>query len=224
MALNCPNCHFAIRDEFVNIQADTAKCTACGEVFRVSEALPDTAAARDLKPPAPEVAYVEYARDGGITVVLHRQGFRKKSVSALVFSGLWLAITSGVSIGMGVSVFQGEGPGIFGLLFLVPFWAVGLGMLYWGLWLALGATAIQLTPDEVVLGKMLFGRTRKRVFRLEDVERFSREVSYKENDVPVYACAVNFGSKHKNFGHHLSDADQEWLVAELNASLKKVRG
>jgi hypothetical protein len=39
MALNCPKCRQPVAAEDVNVAADVAKCAACGEVFRASEAL-----------------------------------------------------------------------------------------------------------------------------------------------------------------------------------------
>lgn len=230
MALRCPDCGNAVRGEAVDVAADSATCPYCDRAFQASTALPPASpeATGEAKPdasdaPPPEVAYVERTPDGGINVLLPKRGMRGRASFFFGFASLWNLLMFAVSSAIVWSLIEDEGPPWFVLLFLSLFWVIGLGMLRWACWLAWGETALRLGPEGLGRIRKLFGRSRSRRFPLEAVEEFTRSVAYEQNDTPVYACTIHAGKKEFNFAHKLSDANQKWLVAELNRVLGELK-
>ena len=227
MALRCPDCGNEVRGEAVDVAADSATCPHCDASFQPSRALPPAGPEAAREPaasdaPPPEVAYVERTPDGGINVLLPRRGMGGRAAFFFSFATFWNLITLVVSIPFLFAIFRGEMPWPL-IFFLALFWVIGLGMLRWACWLAWGETALRLGPEGLGRIRKLFGRSRSRRFPLEAVEEFTHSVAYKQNDVPVYACTIHAGKKKLNFAHKLSDANQKWLVAELNRALRELK-
>lgn len=223
MPLQCPACGQTVRAEHVDVGLDTATCPHCDESFRPSRALPPVEAPVSRSPAVPPgVLDIEYPPDGGIRVHIPRAGLSGRSLGMFGFALLWNLILAAVFGGFLIGMLQGEVPSTM-LLFFLPFIAVGVAMPYIGCRMAWGRTTLWLDRDGFAIVKELFGRQRSRSFLLEEVEGFSREVSYTENDKPVYACRARVGRKKVNFGHRLSEADQDWLVTELNRILSSLR-
>lgn len=223
MPLQCPACGRAVGAEHVDAGLDTATCPHCEESFRPSSALPPVEASVSRSPtPPPDVLDIEYPPEGGIRVHIPAAGLTAKAMGMFGFALFWNLIVVVLLGGFLIGMLNGDVP-LAMLLFFLPFIAVGVVIAYVGCRLAWGRTTLWLDRDGFAIVRELFGRQRSRSFRLEDVEGFSREVSYTENDVPVYACRVRVGRKKINFGHRLSEADQDWLVAELNRILSSLR-
>jgi len=181
--------------------------------------LPPVEASSSRSPTGPSgVLDIEYPPEGGIRIHIPAAGLTAKAMGMFGFALFWNLILAAVFGGFLIGMVKGEIP-LAMLLFFLPFIAVGVVMLYIGCRLAWGRTTLWLDRDGFAIVKELFGRQRSRSFLLEDVESFSREVSYTENDKPVYACRARVGRKKVSFGHRLSEADQDWLVAELNRVL-----
>ncbi|MGQ9650138.1 MAG: hypothetical protein ACUVXJ_08505 [Phycisphaerae bacterium] len=223
MPLQCPACGQTVRAEHVDVGLDAATCPHCQESFRPSSTLPPIEASASRSPtPPPGVLDIEYPPEGGIRVHIPAAGLTAKAMGTFGFALLWNLILAAVFGGFLIGMLQGEVP-LAMLLFFLPFIAVGVVMAYIGCRLAWGRTTLWLDRDGFAIVRELFGRQRSRSFLLEDVEGFSREVSYTQNDMPVYACRARVRRKKVNFGHRLSEVDQDWLVAELNRILSRLR-
>lgn len=231
MALRCPDCGRPVRGEAVEVAADAATCPHCGAAFQPSLVLPARGGGEEREapegggapePPSPEAVYVERAPGGGLNALLPRRGIHGRAVFFFLFSIFWNLVTLVVSLPFLFAVFQGEMPWPL-VFFLAIFWAVGIGTMLWACWLAWGETGLRLGPEGLFLYRKLFGRGRTRSVPLAEVEGFDRVVAYTQNDEPVYACALKAGGKKILFAHKLSDADQQWLAAELNQALERLR-
>ncbi len=227
MALACPYCGGRVAGEAVDIPGDDGVCPHCDARFKVSDALP-LEDARDTRAPPPDVVYVEETPGGGINVLLPAPGLRGRAIGIFVFAAFWDALVVTITALMIGSFFQAEpdanAPGLLGLLFMLPFWAVGIGFPLWGLWMAFGTTAVRLGPEGATTIKQLFGRTWTRQYSLQELEPFSQDVAYRENYQPVHACVLRCGKKSVYFGHHLAGPDQEWLIGRLNEARARLLG
>jgi hypothetical protein len=127
--MNCPKCDASIAPENVNIQALVAKCDKCGEVFRVTDELPEAFDDDDQEPvrfPQPPTLVVQEAGD---VRVIRRRWFRPMHVILLFFCIAW---DSFLVFWYSMAIFA-PGPGPFDIIAIVfPIFhvAVGIGLSY----------------------------------------------------------------------------------------------
>jgi len=232
MAIQCPQCSNELPADKVNIDADTALCAECGEMFRPSEILgPRSADTEDWsrfgtpvtgEKPSEKDVIMEYLEDGGVGMYLPAGGSGKRSGFYFTFALVWNAIVLAVGGGFFWGMLEGDVPWPL-LLFLIPFAGVGLLFLLWGCWLAWGTTSIGIDRQGLWLEQKLFGRRRLRTYPLDQIDGFRRNKAYEQNDEPIYACCVRVGGRKHNFAHKLSDEHQQWLVNEFNQALRRLR-
>ncbi|MDP0489609.1 MAG: hypothetical protein Q7Q71_00995 [Verrucomicrobiota bacterium JB023] len=107
----------------------------------------------------------------------------------------------------------------FALVFFIPFWAVGLGVLYFGLSAAYSNHLLLIERDTVVLVRSLFSFKRTRSLPFSDIKSVDNTVFYTQNNKPVYGVEVKGNKAKIRFGATLSKEEKGWLVAELNHAL-----
>ncbi|GLB52969.1 hypothetical protein NBRC110019_20090 [Neptunitalea chrysea] len=121
--MNCPNCKVEIAPDNINIQVDTAKCSYCGTVFKVSEQLHVKKSAFDLKT-TPNQAWYYKERDD---MVLGASLRNRQMYFFVPFAALW---AGGVLTAFTVFIFEGvflNTP--FILLPLLPFLVASIFMI-----------------------------------------------------------------------------------------------
>ena len=108
---------------------------------------------------------------------------------------------------------------VFALLFLIPFFAIGLTTFSIGLFLWLGKTRLTLGYQEVNLERILFGKTfQTKVLPREGLEvRF--EKSHEENNVAHYKLTLESGEKKFGLGGSLKEEELLWLDQEIRLAL-----
>jgi hypothetical protein len=143
-----------------------------------------------------------------------------------VFGLIWTLITVGISL----AIFAAEGftwTMSFIFLFFAMFYAVGLGMLFWGVVMSFSEVAIGLDVNGLTYVKNLWGWKKVRNVSLAQVVQFSRKDWCRQNDVPQYACTVTIRKDKRDqdlyFGHHLNELDQAWIVWKGQKMLKSLR-
>lgn len=140
------------------------------------------------------------------------------------FALMWLGIigfmTSMIAFGGGES----EDPIWMVGLFLIPFWAVGIGVAYWGLRMMLMESILLVNHEEVQLMQKLFGKVKLKKLNRSDVKRVERYTAYKQNERPVYGIRVVTNGKEKlAFGSRLKEDDKRWILSELKEVLEPKR-
>ena len=139
------------------------------------------------------------------------------------FSVFWLAITgAGTFAFLFGSVESDGGPvGPWFLLFLVPFWAVGLGVLYVAIRGTFGSTTVIKNNRSIIVRQHLFGRSRDKGLALDNIKRVEMDKAYSQDDEPVYRVEIKAKEgKDLKFGTTLSDDEKSWMVSELSKACK----
>lgn len=142
----------------------------------------------------------------------------------LFFSALWLLF---IGFFTGVMVFgnptdssTGEPLGWWVYLFLVPFWAVGLGLAYVGLRQAFTELILRVDGREVTLLRKFFGRVWGKSIARDDVGTVSLKEAYRQNESPVYHVFVdNKNGKDIKFGSGLNHDEKRWMLGQLKVVL-----
>ncbi|WP_338441609.1 serine/threonine-protein kinase [Synechococcus elongatus IITB4] len=109
------------------------------------------------------------------------------------------------------------------LLFLLPFWYVGI-MLMTPLCLAFfGQTILEVGRDRFQLHMTALGISKTLRGQTDDIN--SVEVAnsgVRINDVPLYTCVLQVGIHRHQFGFMLTTIEQEWIAAELQQFLQQL--
>lgn len=109
------------------------------------------------------------------------------------------------------------------LLFLLPFWYVGI-MLMAPLCLALfGQTILEIGRDRFQLHMTALGISKTLRGQTDDINGVEVANSgIRINDVPVYTCVLQVGINRHQFGLMLTTIEQEWIAAELQNFLQQL--
>lgn len=120
-------------------------------------------------------------------------------------------------------LFGSGGPGdfgsAFGILFLTPFFLIGLTTFLVGLFLWLGKTQIEITSQSIFIRRTLFGKSfQQKEFRRDAME-LSFEESHRENEVPAYKLKFTDGNQKIGVGGSLREEELLWLEREIKLTL-----
>ncbi|WP_338438835.1 serine/threonine-protein kinase [Synechococcus elongatus IITB5] len=109
------------------------------------------------------------------------------------------------------------------LLFLLPFWYVGI-MLMAPLCLALfGQTILEVGCDRFQLHMTALGISKTLRGQTDDINAVEVANSgVRINDVPLYTCVLQVGIHRHQFGFMLTTIEQEWIAAELQQFLQQL--
>lgn len=152
---------------------------------------------------------------------------KKKFNFLMFFALIWLGMISFATVGMmtgGVSMEDGgDTPPWVAELFLIPFWAIGLGVGYIGLRMAYTELLVRVDPSNVVLTRKFFKRMWDKSIPREQVGRVHLSVSHRQNESPIYQIEIENDlpdGKNIKFGNSLSQDDKRWLLCSLQDFLK----
>jgi hypothetical protein len=235
MKVSCPNCRQVIPADDIALDKGWAKCVRCNEVFQLAQLVPDYAAAAPApaaKPPErPFDAWVVTERDGDRLIIhVPPMGMRAGAWGLLGFATFWTAfIAFWTTFALG-------GPAIFGpgirwenvifACFSIPFWLIGFGMLGGVLWMARGSRVVLLDASKMVAElRCLFWRRRKLIDRA--AVQCAREgvVTVKSNQPSStyfpYPAEIIYEKGSFKLPCN-SEAEQAWLLAEINGFLQQV--
>ena len=232
MKINCPDCRQVIPAENVDLRAGWAKCNRCNEVFKLAEVLdgyvPQQADAEPL-PQRPFDAWAVTERTAESLIVhVAPQGMRGGTWALLGFALVWLGFIAFWTAGA-LGVFFGNGMRLENALFAAfstPFWLIGLGMLVGVLWSARGHRVVYVDASIMKTEiRCLAWRRRKAIDRSE--VQHAREGAFNvrsRNGQPAYSpYAVEIIYTKGSFRLPCnSQAEREWLIAEINDFLKAV--
>jgi hypothetical protein len=221
--LKCPRCG---RKAGQPGGAGVVICGGCGWRGSVMEWGPATAADPvagaadpDRPPPGTKVTRRELG-GGGVAWEVPPSG---KSGGLLFFAVFWngfmILFTSLATGAMFKGGFDGAGPGWLGALFLIPFWAVGIGMACAALRIKFARHLVVVDPREVVLIRSMFGRIKRRALARDSLETIEKREFYQQNYQPVHGIELRGRTGKLRFGTALSEEEKDWLVADLRRTV-----
>jgi serine/threonine protein kinase len=102
------------------------------------------------------------------------------------------------------------------ILFLVPFWAVGIGLGYNAFFNRFGNTKIVLNRNKNgFIEKSLFSKKEKS-FETSDISGCDMEIAYRNNNMPVYQCRLITPNQSYAFGQKLTNDEKKWICDTIN--------
>jgi hypothetical protein len=233
MKVYCPECRSTIAADDIALTTGWAKCRRCDEVFKLADVVPDFAPSTppDQKPPRPYDGWTLLERDGErLIIVSPPRGWRTESWALLGFAVVWITFVSFGTAGALGSLLRHRPPGapfhwdrLFPALFLIPFWIVGLGLAGALLWSVLGARRVYLDAS-ILYGEMRCLTWRRTVSMDRQNVQHAREDYFwsKNNASPQMHCTVDIVHTKGVFRLPVaSEAEQQWLAAEINDFLKQ---
>jgi len=113
-------------------------------------------------------------------------------------------------------------PDVFGMLFLMPFFLVGIVTALLVLFLVTGESVLLMDQQTVSLSLFLFGnKSFTRVRQIEQLESVTRTTCYSINSVPVYGIGLAFSEGGPfRFGLSLDDQEIHRLMTEIRCFWK----
>ncbi len=209
--MNCPSCGAELAERGIDLDAGTARCFECGHVAKLAVGPSESVEPR-LEKPANARAVVDVSRPGQMALYVPGRG----GCFFLLFAIFWLAVTAAVTVG---AIASKES---FSVLFMVPFWAVGIGVLLIGLFIRFGVTGVYIDREQFIVTKKLFNQGWTRRGRTADISSIRLAEAYKQNERPVMAVQIGVGRKTYTFGSFLKDDEKSWLVSELRVFMAEI--
>jgi hypothetical protein len=108
---------------------------------------------------------------------------------------------------------------LFVFLFLIPFWAVGIGLLYAGYRMKNARHRVVIDGDKVTLTREWRGNAKKSSLPLAGLKTIEQTVFYSKNYTPVYGIELKGKDGKLRFGSSLEEAEKAWLVAEFKEAV-----
>lgn len=144
-----------------------------------------------------------------LQIHIPRGNFTGQTISLAIFAGFWLTFITVWTLGAAMG-------SIFFALFSIPFWLVGLFMAGFVARSLLMTSELKITPERYQLTERignLYQNTKEGSFN--DIQSISRTLSYKNNNVPVFALCMEVGVKSVKFGSQLTASEQSWIQSEI---------
>ncbi len=172
-------------------------------------------------PPLPAGSRIEVKEDAGrAEITLPAAGIRGLNFGnafSLVFALFWLSF-----VAVWTTLALAAGPFA---LFSLPFWFVGIFMMWNAIKGLAGSETLVLTPDRLEINYKVFGVTHKSMAGpLSNLYKVSRALpkSFNRRRGQTFNRAslltqLDMGVKTYQLGGHLTDVENEWLTGYINA-------
>ena len=153
-----------------------------------------------------------------MVVYLPPHGLRGNTLFMFIFGVVWTLFTGVFGVVAVIATFSKGGSPIalLPLLFMLPFWAVGAGFLYFSLRGAYAKKFLSIESDRIVLRTVFAGRTKDEQAPRSPGLRAELAVAYSQNKAPVYRLQLGGAIK---FGSELDSPEKDWLLFEINRFL-----
>jgi hypothetical protein len=168
---------------------------------------PATTPPLDGKPLASQVEVTETA--DSLTIRFRERGRRRLPLAG--FTLLWLGFVAAWDV-FALSL---GAPVVF-VLFSLPFWAVGLFMLYRTLYGLFGNVRLELSASRGLRFVRKFIKESQTNAPLADVGECVVRSAYRLNNVPQYRLELKAGAKTLRFGEFLAAREKQWLAELIN--------
>lgn len=146
-----------------------------------------------------------------------------KSGGLLVFGWVWTIFIALFDLMPLVALLQGAEKDAHSilplLLFTLPFWAIGIGMLYTGYRAKNAKHRVEIGNGEVSLTRDWRGKRKAKSLSLGEVRSIGQTVFYSKNYTPVRGVEIKGASGKLRFGSTLSEEEKAWLVADFQQAV-----
>lgn len=215
--LECKHCHAPLPDDQLRSNDEVVICNFCSTVHYREEKpvpYPEKPKREKEKRSRPEKFQVNRMPDG---IEIKYRWLGKQHTGLLFFGVIWNAFIIFFTVMM-VGGMMSDGSFEFMVLcFMIPFYAVGLGMAYYVLTGFMNHTSIQIRPRNITTVHApipTFGSSTDSIDSRSIKQVYAtRRVAYTSNDVPVYVFDVNYVQK---------GGDEKTLVKGLDSLHKAV--
>ncbi len=234
MKLICSKCDTPLLTEDMNITTDLGKCNKCGAVLKLSELSEVAEVAEKIEvtstPPIGSLIVVDASNEDELVFTLPKQGISSTQIPTLVFGIFWVGFVA-------FWTFLAAQGTVFFSLFSIPFWFVGLSMLYGVLIGSQESQKITITSETIKLAfnRPLFSSNfeanikdiqeisisnlrniPKNILGNYNVAKYSQKK--RSNKVPTIISYANSTS----FFENATKEDQIWITALLNKIVKEM--
>jgi|GEM_PF-1365537 len=143
-----------------------------------------------------------------------------KSAGLLAFASLWLAFVTFWTFGALIAASSTNDPQSWLFpAFSIPFWAVGLWMLYYGLRTKFAKHLFLIEAREIIMVRSLFGRKKRKALQRASLKWVQKKEFSQQNYTPVYGVEIRGEDGKLRFGTSLSEDEKDWLVADMKRVL-----
>ncbi len=219
MKLSCPKCSEEIPPANINIAEGICACPRCGEVFKIAPFLRDEATVERIPKPAGSRVELLEEKDS-LGLIVPPGSNRGAAWFLLLFALFWNGITWPMVIANVFGLRHTTGLSVFGTLFMIPFICVGVVVLVAALYMFSGEFTLLIDRSECRASWKLYRWSHTKVVPTGDLKGVVEQVSYTQNDRPVYGIGLQYGTKSLKFGAGLTAEERRWLVGELRHFLK----
>lgn len=231
LELKCPTCRNIIASSNINVSSDLAQCTYCNSIHKASELI-DVREEKSLSnPPAGSSIQFKEGVGENFQLFLPPKRFQFQYIFYLIFCTVWLSFISFWTWG----AFQAS---FFFALFSIPFWFIGLSMLYGIANTFLETQEIRLQGNRLMLSKNRFLFPKHYEFDFEEIQNVEMSIVkpgpfgastylYLSKGNFAYRYGFNVptivtGSGSKHFFELANEAEQEWISAYMDLKRKKL--
>ncbi|MEM9950960.1 MAG: DUF2975 domain-containing protein [Chloroflexota bacterium] len=196
--LECKHCHAGLPEDELARGEDIVVCSFCDTVHHMNQqavGFPEKPKRREkAKRDKPDKFTLNKLADG---VEINYRWLGKQHTGLLFFAVIWNAFILFFTFMMIFGGFESDDdPGIMVLCFMIPFYAVGIGMAWYVLTGFMNQTHIQVRRQGISTthGPIpWFGRDDHNCNRDDIAQVYSRRrVAYTSNDVPVHVYDVHY--------------------------------
>jgi hypothetical protein len=108
------------------------------------------------------------------------------------------------------------------VLFSIPFWAVGLFMLYKTLYGLFGNVSLELSASRGLRFVRKFLKEKETSAPLCEVGQCAVRSTYRINNVSQYALELEVGTRTLKFGEFLAAREKQWLAGLINRKVEEL--
>ncbi|MGD1932452.1 MAG: serine/threonine protein kinase [Leptolyngbyaceae cyanobacterium] len=147
-----------------------------------------------------------------LSIYIPPSGIRGETAGLAFFALVWNGF---IFIWTSAAIFGGAP--IFFALFSLPFWAVGIGMMWMLINALVGKTSLEVKGDRYTLTRQLLTWKRQHEGAARDLYSVELTTAYTQNSRPVKTIALSAGTQIHKFGTSLSTPEKAWLTSEIQA-------
>jgi hypothetical protein len=143
-----------------------------------------------------------------------------RSSGLLFFAILWLGFVTFWTFGALFATASSDEPGsLFFPLFSTPFWAVGIGMLYYALRAKFAKHLFLIDDREFIMVRSFFRRKSRKSLKRSTLKWVQKKEFYQQNYSPVYGIEIRGEDGKVRFGTTLTEEEKNWIAADMNRVL-----
>jgi hypothetical protein len=138
----------------------------------------------------------------------------------LTFATLWLGLMGFITISLAMDDVVKAPPDrlwqiIFTLLCTAPFWALGLGMLYYAHRRRNIRSTVTMDEEKLTLTNFCYSKSEQESIPLAEIRVIHQTVVGEAGGALIYGIEVKSDAKRLRFGELLTADEKAWLVAEF---------